>query len=65
MFKSITRRELFPRKPDCKKERWGKEFWTGGYIVGTIGEQGDWRGVERYVQGQGKPPGEPRQLTLF
>ncbi|MGD9849939.1 MAG: hypothetical protein AB7T38_01605 [Nitrospirales bacterium] len=23
MFKSITRRELSPRKPDVKKELWG------------------------------------------
>jgi putative transposase len=65
VFKSITGRELFRRKPELKKELWGGEFWTDGYYVGTVGERGDWRVVERYVQEQGKPREELRQLTLF
>lgn len=65
VFKSITGRELFRRKPELKKELWGGEFWTDGYYVGTVGERGDWQVVERYVQEQGKPREELRQLTLF
>jgi putative transposase len=65
VFKSITGRELFRRKPALKKELWGGEFWTDGYYVGTVGERGDWQVVERYVQEQGKPREELRQLTLF
>jgi putative transposase len=65
VFKSITGRELFRRKPELKKELWGGEFWTDGYYVGTMGERGDWRVVERSVQEQGKPREELRQLTLF
>jgi putative transposase len=65
VFKSITGRELFRRKPELKKELWGGEFWTDGYYVGTVGERGDWRVVERYVQEQGKAREELRQLTLF
>jgi putative transposase len=65
VFKSITGRELFRRKPELKKELWGGEFWTDGYYVRTVGERGDWRVVERYVQEQGKPREELRQLTLF
>ena len=31
VFKSITAREVFRRKPGVKKELWGGEFWTDGY----------------------------------
>ena len=65
VFKSITGRELFRRKPALKKELWGGEFWSDGYYVGTVGEGGNWQVVERYVQTQGKPPEELRQLALF
>jgi putative transposase len=50
IFKSITAREIFCRKPLVKKELWGGEFWTDGYYVATVGERGDWDTVEKYVQ---------------
>ncbi len=28
VFKSITARELFKRKPDLNRDLWGGEFWT-------------------------------------
>ena len=46
VFKSITGRELFRRKPALKKELWGGEFWSDGYYVGTVGEGGNWQVVE-------------------
>ena len=65
VFKSITARELFKRKPDLKRDLWGGEFWTDGYYVATVGERADWGVVERYVKNQGKPKEELRQLELF
>ncbi len=65
VFKSITAREIFRRKPEVKQELWGGEFWTDGYYVATVGERGNWRAVEKYVESQGKGVGELRQLSLF
>ena len=39
IFKSITAREIFRRKPSVRKELWGGEFWTDGYYVATVGER--------------------------
>src|SRR3989344_3406411 len=36
--KSITARELFVRHPEIKKELYGREFWSDGGYVGTVGE---------------------------
>lgn len=65
IFKSITAREVFRRKPVIKKELWGGEFWTDGYYVATVGERANWRTVERYIERQGKPREDLRQLKLF
>ena len=65
IFKSITEREIFRRKPSVKKELWGVEFWTDGYYVATVRERGNWDTVEKYVQKQGKPKAELQQLKLF
>ena len=65
IFKSITGREIFKRKPSVKKELWGAEFWTDGYYVGTVGEKGSWKTVEEYIMRQGKPKEELKQLELF
>jgi putative transposase len=65
IFKSITGREIFRRKPSVKKELWGGEFWTDGYYVATVGQRGNWRTVEEYIQEQGKPKEELKQLELF
>jgi putative transposase len=65
VFKSITARELFKKKPDLKRGLWGGEFWTDGYYVATVGERADWGIVERYVKNQGKPKEELRQLAFF
>ena len=65
IFKSITAREIFMRKPSVKKELWGGAFWTNGYYVATVGERGNWDVVEKYIQKQSKPKTELRQLKLF
>ncbi|MBW2149001.1 MAG: IS200/IS605 family transposase [Deltaproteobacteria bacterium] len=65
IFKSITAREIFRRKPAVKKELWGGEFWIDGYYVGTVGEHGNWDTVERYVKRQSLDLKDLRQLKLF
>ena len=65
IFKSITARKIFRRKPSVKKALWGGEFWTDGYYVATVGERANWDTVEKYVQKQGKPKSEVKQLQLF
>lgn len=65
IFKSITAREIFRRKPTVKRVLWGGEFWTDGYYVATVGERASWQTVERYVQRQGQPRDGLRQLHMF
>lgn len=65
IFKSITAREVFRRRPSVRKELWGGEFWTDGYYVATVGEKGNWKAVEEYIMRQGKPREELKQLSLF
>ena len=65
IFKSITAREIFRRKPQIRKDLWGGQFWSAGYYVGTVGERANWEIVEKYVKSQGTPKQDLRQLTLF
>jgi putative transposase len=65
IFTSIITREIFLRKPTVKKELWGGEFWKDSYYVATVGERANWDTVEKYVQTQGQPKAELRQLKLF
>ena len=65
MFKSITAREIFRRKPAVKRVLRGGEFWTDGYYVATVGERANWQTVERYVQRQGQPREDLWQLRMF
>jgi len=65
IFKSLTAREIFRRKPAVKRVLWGGEFWTDGYSVATVGARANWQTVERYVQRQGTPSEDLRQLRMF
>ena len=65
IFKSLTAREIFLRKPAVKRVLWGGEFWTDGYYVATVGERANWQTVERYVQRQGQPREDLQQLRMF
>jgi len=65
IFKSITACEIFRRKSQVKKELWGGEFWTDGYYVATVGERANWDTVQNYVEKQGTPKTEIKQLRLF
>ena len=65
IFKSITAREIFRKKPSVKEELWGGEFWTDVYYVATVGDRGNWGTVERYIKSQGTPKEELVQIRLF
>jgi putative transposase len=65
IFKSITAREIFRKYPQIKKELWGGEFWSDGYYAATVGERGNWSQVEKYIQKQGKPKEDLKQIRLF
>jgi len=65
VFKSMTARELFQRYPQLKRELWGGEFWSDGYYAATVGERGNWSQVEEYIQKQGKPKEDLKQIRLF
>ena len=65
IFKSITAREVFRRKPEVRRQLWGGEFWSDGYYVATVGERGNWSAVEHYVKRQGHPKEGLKQLRLF
>ena len=65
IFKSITAREIFGKRPEVKKELWGGEFWSDGYYVATVGERANWETVEKYIERQGKAQEELKQIRLF
>ncbi|MCK9268796.1 MAG: transposase [Alkaliphilus sp.] len=65
IFKSITAREIFRRYPQIRKELWGGEFWSDGYYVATVGDRGNWSQVEKYIQKQGKPKEDLKQIRLL
>ena len=65
IFKSITAKQLFSRFPLLRKELWGGEFWSDGFYLGTVGERGNWKAVEKYVANQGKTMNLPQQLQLL
>ncbi|MGH7183753.1 MAG: IS200/IS605 family transposase [Nitrospiraceae bacterium] len=65
LFTSLTAREIFRRKPAVKRMLWGGEFGSDGYYVATVGERANWQTVERYVQRQGQPREDLRQIRLF
>jgi REP element-mobilizing transposase RayT len=53
-IKSITAREIFQRVPAVKKQLGGGEFWTNGYYVSTVGQQGSEAQIREYVANQGR-----------
>lgn len=65
ILKRITAREIFRRKPAVKRVLWGGEFGTDGYDVATVGARANWQTVERYVQRQGQPRDDLRQLHML
>ena len=51
--KSITARLMFERHPEVKTFLWGRQFWTDGYYINTVGQYGNLQMIENYVKKQG------------
>ena len=66
-IKSITAREIFERNPVVKNMLWGGNFWTGGYYANTVGQYGNEKVIQKYVQEQGMKYTQisRNQLCLF
>ena len=56
IIKSLTAREIFARVPSVKQNLWGGQFWTDGYYVSTVGQQGSEDTIRQYVRQQGNEP---------
>ena len=66
MIKSISAREMFRMFPEIREQLWGGELWTDAFYVGTVGEGGNKKVIERYVSRQGEVARRERgQLKLF
>lgn len=52
-IKSITAKEMFKQHPELKIFLWGRQFWTDGYYINTVGQYGNLSMIENYVKKQG------------
>lgn len=52
-IKSITAKKMFEAHPEVKTFLWGRQFWTDGYYINTVGQYGNLTMLENYVQKQG------------
>ena len=69
IIKSLTAREVLRRVPSVKKQLWGGAFWTAGYDVCTVGQQGSEAQIREYGAKQGRVKEYtqlyPQQLRLI
>ncbi len=52
-IKSITAKKMFEKHPEVKTFLWGRQFWTDGYYINTVGQYGNLTMLENYVKKQG------------
>jgi REP element-mobilizing transposase RayT len=52
-IKGIVSRRVFEEHPEVKKQLWGGEFWSDGYIVSTVSKYGNEEIISNYVRSQG------------
>lgn len=71
VIKSLTAREIFKRCPHVKKKLWGGHFWSSGFFIASVGQQGNESTIGNYVRQQGSDNQyqqlhtQPLQLSLF
>ena len=53
MIKSMTARMIFKINPEVKKKLWGGEFWSDGYWMVTVSQNGTEKVIREYVKNQG------------
>ena len=67
-IKSITAKQMFEKHPEVKIFLWGRQFWTDGYYINTVGQYGNLKMIENYVKKQGWQDYQQihsQTLTLF
>ena len=68
-IKGIISRRVFEAHPEVKKQLWGGEFWSDGYIVSTVSKYGNEEIISNYVRSQGTEKEykqiHKKQLELF
>jgi REP element-mobilizing transposase RayT len=67
-IKSVTARFIFEKHPEVKAFLWGRQFWTDGYYINTVGQYGNLKMIENYVKNQGIENYEQiyqQKLSLF
>ncbi len=62
IVKSVTAMRMFKTYPEIKDELWGREFWSDGCYVGTVGEGVNAEIIRDYIKKQGR---KGEQLKLF
>lgn len=53
MIKSMTSRMVFKINPEVKKKLWGGEFWSDGYWMVTVSQNGTEKVIIECVKNQG------------
>ena len=53
MIKSMTARMVFKINPEVKQKLWGGEFWSDGYWMVTVSQNGTEKVIREYVKNQG------------
>ena len=53
MIKSMTARMVFKINPEVKQKLWGSEFWSDGYWMVTVSQNGTEKVIREYVKNQG------------
>ncbi|MBU6431639.1 IS200/IS605 family transposase [Patescibacteria group bacterium] len=51
-IKSITAKKMFEAHPEVKTFLWGRQFWTDGYYINTVGQYGNLAMLENYIKKQ-------------
>ena len=52
MIKSISAKMVFKQFPEVKKQLWGREFWSDGYFVRSVGDKVTSEVIRRYIKYQ-------------
>ncbi len=54
VIKSRTAGEVFRRVPAGKKSLWGREVWSDGDYISTVGRHGSEGEIQRYIAAQSR-----------
>ena len=52
IIKTISAKMVFKRFPEVKKQLWGREFWSDGYFVRSVGDKVTSEVIRRYIRYQ-------------